>query len=206
MNPMTTLPAMRRRPQPVPIDTHAVDDLRFIRQTMERAAGLTAFPGWGQVVVGLSALGAAALAMRTTNDTAWLGVWLVEFVLAVVIGSTAMALKARATGSLFGSGALRFFMWAFSIPIVAGGLLTVRLFLTGGHAALPGLWLLLYGAGIAAGGAFSVAAVRAMGLTFMVIGAVALFTPSVPRDLWMAAGFGIVHVVYGVWIARRHGG
>lgn len=203
---MTAIRAVRRRPRPVPIDTHAVEDLRFIRRTMERAAGLTAFPGWGQVAVGLSALGAALLATRTANDMAWLGVWLVEFVLAVAIGSAAMAIKARATGSLFGSGALRFFMWAFSIPLVAGGLLTVRLFLSGRHDTLPGVWLLLYGAGIAGGGAFSVAAVRAMGLTFMLLGAAALFVPGVPRDWWMAAGFGLVHVVYGVWIARRHGG
>jgi hypothetical protein len=203
---MTALPALRRRPRPVPIGSHAVEDLRFIRRTMERAAGVTAFPGWGQVVIGATALAAAPLAARAANDTAWLGIWLVEFVLAVALGSAAMAFKARAMGSLFANGGLRRFVWAFSLPIAAGGLLTLRLHLAAAHDALPGVWLLLYGTGIAAGGMFSVAAVRAMGGAFMLLGALALFAPAGGRDLWMAGGFGLLHVGFGVWIARRHGG
>ena len=173
---------------------------------MERASTLTAIPGWGQVGIGLSAMAAAGLGLRAANATAWLAIWLVEAVLAVAIGSIAMAFKWRAAGPLFQTGAWRRFALSFSLPIAAGVALTARLHQAGLHDLLPGVWMLLYGAGVAAGGAFSVAAVRVMGYSFMVLGAVALFAPWGPRDAWMAGGFGLLHVAFGVWIARRHGG
>jgi hypothetical protein len=207
METMTPQPAVRRRHRrPVPIGEHAVADLRFIRETMERAAGVTAFPGWGQVAIGVTALAAAPLAMRTVNPTAWLGVWLVESVLAMAIGAAAMAFKARNSGPLFANGAMRRFALAFALPLVAGAVLTARLHQLGAHDLLPGVWLLTYGVGITAGGAFSVAAVRAMGGAFMLAGSLALFAPAGHRDLWMAGGFGVLHIGFGLWIARRHGG
>ena len=204
---MSTQPAFERPSRRLtPIGEHAVDDLRFIRATMERAAGLTAIPGWGLVCIGATAVIAAALAMRTANDTAWLGTWLTESVLAIGLGTAAMAFKARASGPLFQTGSWRRFVLAFSLPLIAAAVLTVRLQGEATRHLLPGVWLLLYGVGIAAGGAFSVGAVRAMGGTFMVLGGIALFVPGVGRDLWMAAGFGVLHIGFGAWIARRHGG
>ena len=169
------MPTLRRRHRrPLPLQEHAVDDLRYIRQTMERTSALTAIPGWGQVAIGATALAAAGLAARAANPTAWLGVWLAEAVLAVAIGSTAMAIKSRAAGLLFQTAAWRRFALSFSLPIAAGMVLTARLHQAGWDDALPGVWMLLYGVGVAAGGAFSVATVRVMGYAFMLLGAAAL--------------------------------
>ena len=204
---MSPLPTLRRRHRPaVPLERHAVDDLRFIHDTMERAALLTAFPGWGVVVVGLTAIVTATLAARAPNPTAWVGTWLVEAVLAMAIGGASMAFKSRRAGPRFQNGAWRRFAVPFSLPIAAGALLTARLVPAGLTHGLPGMWMLLYGAGIAAGGAFSVAPVRVMGFAFMALGAAALFVPVGPADAWMAAGFGVLHLAFGGWIARRHGG
>src|SRR5256885_11494382 len=105
---MTALPTLRRRHRrPLPLGDHAVEDLRFIRQTMERASALTAIPGWGQVAIGVTALAAAGLAARAVNSTAWLGVWLAQAVLAVAIGSAPMALKSPAAGPVVPNGPMR---------------------------------------------------------------------------------------------------
>jgi hypothetical protein len=87
-----------------------------------------------------------------------------------------------------------------------GALLTIFLFRAGFIAAIPGMWLLLYGTAVVAGGAFSVRVVPLMGFCFMVIGTVALFSPPSWADALMGAGFGGLHVGFGIWIARRHGG
>src|SRR5882724_6129056 len=135
---MSPLPTLRRRHRrAVPLERHAVDDLRFIRETMERAASLTAFPGLGLMAVGLTAMGTAVLAARAPNPTAWVGTWLVEAVLAIAIGSAAMAFKSRRAGPPFQHGAWRRFAVPFSLPLAAGALLTVRLVPAGLTHGLP---------------------------------------------------------------------
>jgi hypothetical protein len=195
----------RSRNAPAPRD-HAIENLRFIRETMERSASFTGVPGWGGVAMGVTALVAAALAVRQPTVEAWLTTWLMEAALAIVIGAWAVSVKARAVNLPLLSGAVRKFVLSLSPPFVAGILLTSALYRTGHTALLPGLWLLLYGAGVVTGGAFSVRIVPVMGVCFMAVGAVALFSPSSWGDLWLAAGFGGLQILFGIIIARRYGG
>jgi hypothetical protein len=199
-------PLLSPQRQPIPIDARAADHLRYIRETMERAAEFTAVPGWGGVAMGITALAAAFVASRQTTPRAWLAVWLVEAFVAVAIASPAAATKAHRANSALFSGPGRKFVLSFAPAIVAGGLLTYALYHAGAYAALPGLWLLLYGTAIVTGGAFSVRVVPVMGLCLMILGAAALFSPAPWGDSFMAAGFGIVQLSFGWWIARHYGG
>jgi hypothetical protein len=199
-------PLRSARNEPIPIDARAVDHLRYIRETMERAAEFTAVPGWGGVAMGVTALAASWLAHRQATPRAWLAVWLAEAFVAVAIAASAAATKAHRANSALFSGPGRKFVLSFAPPIIVGGLLTIALFGAGTLAALPGAWLLLYGTAIVTGGAFSVRIVPLMGLCIMIFGAAALFSPARWGDAWMAAGFGAVQIVFGAWIARRFGG
>src|SRR5216110_3945110 len=191
---------------PIPIDARAADHLRYIRETMERAAEFTAVPGWGGVAMGVTALMAALAASRQTVARAWLAVWLIEAFVAVAIAAPAAATKAHRANSALFSGPGRKFLLSFSPPIVVGALLTYTLFQAEALTALPGVWLLLYGTAIVTGGAFSVRVVPVMGLCLMLLGAAALFAPPVWGDPFMAAGFGVVQIGFGWWIARHFGG
>lgn len=196
--------AVRR--EPIPIDARAADHLRYIRETMESAAEFTAVPGWGGVAMGLTALAAAVLASRQPTPRGAAVIWLAEAFVAVAIAAPAAATKARrANASLFRGPGRKFFL-SFAPPIVVGGLLTLALFPLEAVSALPGIWLLLYGTAIVTGGAFSVRAVPIMGLCLMALGAMALFAPASWGNLFMAAGFGLVQIGFGVWIALRYGG
>lgn len=198
-------PLRSSKREPIPIDARAADHLRYIRETMERAAEFTAVPGWGGVAMGLTAIAAAFFAARQRSPQAWLGIWLIEAFVAVAIAAPAAATKAhRANASLL-SGPGRKFLLSFAPPIIVGGLLTLALFRSGEFAQLPGIWLLLYGTAIVTGGAFSVRVVPVMGLCLMALGSAALFSPAWGNIL-MALGFGVVQMAFGVWIARNHGG
>jgi hypothetical protein len=194
------------RAEPVSLQTHAMDNLRFIRETMERAGSFTAVPGWGGVAMGASALTAAAVAGLQPTIERWLITWLLEAAFAMALAVLAIKRKASAAkGPLFSAPARRFVL-SFAPPFVVGGLLTAVLYRTGLPEAIPGTWLLLYGTGVVTGGAFSVRVVPVMGLCFMALGAVALFCPFAWGTAFLAAGFGGLHLAFGIVIARRYGG
>lgn len=183
-----------------------MDDLRFIRQTMARAGSFTAIPGWGGVTVGVLALGAALLSAGPTTPGTWLSIWLATAVLASIIGATTLVLKARRARLALSSGPGREFLLSFLPTVSAAMALTVALYVRGAVDLLPGLWLLCYGAAIVAAGKFSVRIIPTMGIGFMLLGALALATPAAWAEAWLAAGFGGLHISFGIVIARRHGG
>ena len=191
---------------PQPLRDRAVENIRYIRDAMERAGSFTAVPGWGMVAMGVTALGATWLAQRQARDAAWLAVWLGEAALAMAIGGLALVRKARVAKDPLLSGPGRRFWLSFLPPLVVGGLLTVALHRTAQFPLLPGAWLLLYGTAVVTAGAFSVRVVPMMGLCFMALGTAALFTPTPWWPWLLAAGFGGLHIGFGAVIVRRHGG
>jgi hypothetical protein len=200
-------------PRPTPqeagaptLHARAMDNLSFIRSTMERATAFTAVPGWGGVAMGITALAAAALARTRASETEWLLVWLGASALALTIGGWSMAVKARRAGTSVFSYSGRRFVLSYVPPLAVGGLLTLVLVRADLYSALPGTWLLLYGTGVVTGGAFSVRVVPIMGLCFMALGALALLAPPGWGDWLMALGFGGLHLIFGLIIARRYGG
>lgn len=199
-------PLPPRPPEPVALHDRAMDNLRFIRQTMERAGSFTAVSGWGEVAIGLTALAAAALAEAQREAAAWLLVWSVEALLALTIGTWTVARKARAARMPLLSGPGRKVALSLAPALVAGAILTAELYSMGLTQPLPGLWLLLFGAGTVAAGAYSVPIVPVMGFSFMTLGGVALLAPAAWGNALMALGFGGLHLVFGTLIARRYGG
>jgi hypothetical protein len=183
-----------------------MDNLRFIRETMESAASFTAVSGWGEIAIGLTALGAALLATQIIDLKAWLAIWMSEAFLSVSIAGGAMIRKARAARMPMLSGPGRKFALSFLPPLAVGAILTAVLYRAGLIGALPGTWLLLYGTGVVTGGTYSVKIVPVMGLCFMMLGGAALFCPAALGNLFMAIGFGGLHIVFGIIIARRYGG
>jgi hypothetical protein len=183
-----------------------MDNLRFIRDTMEAAGAFTAVSGWGMVAVGIIATIAASIAAAQPTALQSISVWLVAAVLAPAVNLWAIVRKARRAKMPLWSGPGRKFVLSFSPPLVVGALLTIALYRAGLAVIIPGMWLLLYGTAVVAGGAFSVKIVPVMGFFFMLAGTIAIFTPPSWNDWIMAAAFGGLHIAFGIPIARRHGG
>jgi len=191
---------------PIGLHDQAMDNLRFIRDTMENAGSFTAVPGVGGMIVGATAFFAAFAAHLSSGPRAWLAVWIGEAFLALALGIGFSARKARLAGSALLSRPFHRFVFAMAPPILAGAVITIMLESAGVVRFLPAVWLLLYGAGVACAGAFSVRVVPVMGLSFLALGAVAAVTPPVWSDGLLAIGFGGLHVLFGWIIARRYGG
>ncbi|MBC7672957.1 MAG: hypothetical protein H7247_11105 [Polaromonas sp.] len=191
---------------PPEMQARAMDNLRFIRQTMEAAATFTAVSGWGTVLIGVTAMGAAVLSSATHSPTRWVFIWLCEGCLSMGISVYTMARKAHAANLPLWSEPARKILFSFAPPMLVGALLTLLFFERGLLALLPGVWMLLYGVAVIAAGTFSVRIVPVMGIAFMIVGVVALFAPPSWATTCMAVGFGVLHIFFGTLIARRHGG
>ena len=187
----------------VAVSDRAADNLRFIRETMERATAFTAVPGWGGMVMGGSALAAAIVAAAQISDVAWLRIWMIELAVALLAGSAFMAFKARRTRTSLFTGPARRFALAFAPPVAAGGLLTWVLASRSLYDLLPAVWLMLYGSGVIAAGIASVRIIPIMGGLFFALGIVALFGAG---DWMLGLGFGVLHIIFGGIIAWRYGG
>jgi hypothetical protein len=193
------------RPEPVELHEHAMDNLRYIRQTLERAGSFTAVPGKGGVLIGLVALAAERLAARQASAGKWIAMWVLAALVAMAIGIVGAALKSRRFQMPLFSGPGRKFIAGFTPAILAGTVLTLVFYRAGVSGFLPGVWLLLYGAAVLSGGWASVRVVPMMGACFMFVGTLALLVPGYNDEL-LAAGFGGLHVVFGTVIAVKYGG
>lgn len=182
-----------------------MDNLQFIRRTMERSASFTAVSGKAGMAMGLVAVTAAWFA-HDAPPGRWGLIWLGAAALAFVVAVVGMAVKARRRKESLVRGPGRKFVLGMLPALVVGALLTAALYRAGQTEILPGLWLLLYGTGVLAAGAFSVRIVPLMGAAFLTVGAAALFSPAGWGDLYMAVGFGGLHVISGLIITGRHGG
>jgi len=192
--------------EPPALHDRAMVNLRYIRETMERATAFTGISGWGEIAIGVTALLASAIAGLQSTFNAWLAVWIAEGLISLLIAGWSMDRKARAIEMPLGSGPGRKAVFSLTPPLIAGGLLTIVLVQAGLNNAIPGVWLLLYGTGVITGGMYSVKVVPIMGLCLMALGALALFSPPAFANWFMAAGFGGLHLVFGAIIVRKYGG
>jgi hypothetical protein len=183
-----------------------MDNLRYIRETIERAGSFTAVPGIGGMFMGSAALAAGWMASHQGTVGGWLAVWLAAAVVALAIGVTSSAIKSHRAKLPLLCGPGRKFIAGFAPAMAAGALLTGILFRAGQIEILPGMWMLLYGAGVVSGGGASVRIVPLMGACFMAAGAAALVLPGIPRDIELAFGFGGLHLIFGCLIAVKYGG
>lgn len=200
------IPIRPNRSDPPEMQARAMDNLRYIRGMMEQAATFTAVSGWGQIVIGITAIVAALVSARQSLPWARVATWVAEAGVAAGISVASMALKSHAANVPLVSGPLRKLVLSFSPAMLAGAVLTAVFVAQGRYDLLAGSWMLLYGAAVVSAGTYSVRSVPVMGAAFMACGSVALVAPASWTTPLMIASFGVLHIAFGVWIARRHGG
>src|SRR2546423_10361371 len=101
------VPIHHRPSNPPEMQARPMDNRRFIRETMEAAGTFTAVSGWGQVVIGVTAVFAALLASRQPMPSDWVLVWAAEAILALLISVWFMYHKAKSASLPLLSGSAR---------------------------------------------------------------------------------------------------
>jgi hypothetical protein len=204
--------------EPPALSDRAIDNLRFIREAMERAGTFTAISGSGISATGVIALVAYGVSGNDLNHPRWFSTWLAAAVLAFLTSFGSTYRKAQRTQVAIQGSLLRKLALAFLPALITGAVVTAIALRAGWFVAMPGVWLIMYGAAVMAGGALSTPVVPVMGASFMFLGVVALGAPVILAPAWteaaretllngiLAAGFGGLHLLFGTAIARKYGG
>ncbi len=191
----------------------AREDLSYIRRTLESAGHVSSVSGIATALIGLLALGAAAVnafAARAPWEggrlSDFLTVWGALLAVSAVVAVLGMAAKAKRTKQQLWTPVLFRALSIFAAPMALGGVLTLAVLRSGPTDLLPVIWLGAYGASLAAAGHLSVSPVRWMGIGFLLLAALAAVLPAPAGMMLLAAGFGGLHIVFGGIIAWRHNG
>ncbi len=195
----------------------ARENLRVIRQTMERSTKYSTLSGLSGVLIGLSAIAGVFATSRVLHarydahqplSSAYpeLGLlWLIELALAVAIEFGCNKRRAKSIGKRVASP-LGAHIIVAALPAFVAALALTAFFALHGLAALVwGIWMLTYGLAICAVGLFSVRPVSYLGAAFVLAGAVTLLLPTQLQLFMMGLTFGGFHIVYGVLMGRKHG-
>lgn len=191
---------------PENIGERTIDNVRFIREMMERSASFTAVPGYGGILMGVTAVAAAFIANSQVYIRDSLLVWLSEAFLAFAIGALAMFQKSKIGGQSLLSAPARKFAMSFVPPLIAGVAIVLGVWKYGDFNSMPAICMLTYGAAVVCGGAFSARVVPVMGWCFIALGIIAFALPSNYGNLMMGLSFGGLHIIFGGIIARQYGG
>ncbi|HEX3100616.1 MAG TPA: hypothetical protein VHQ01_02430 [Pyrinomonadaceae bacterium] len=192
--------------EPIHLGDRAIDNLKFIRETMERSTHFTAVPGYGGILMGVTAVATAFIANAQATFRDSLVAWLIEAFLAFAIGLLAMWQKSKIGGQSLLSVPARKFAMSFAPPLIAGVATVLGVWRYGDYFAMPAICMLSYGAAVVCGGAFSARVVPVMGWCFVVLGVATFLLPANYGNTMMGVSFGGLHIIFGAIIARKYGG
>jgi hypothetical protein len=189
----------------VRLDSHAAATLRYIRSSMEGAV-LLALPGSAGIVLGSIALAAAGLCLAPDLHKYWLGIWLSAALLGAVLGSVLIVRESSLRELRLLDTPLRKFALSLSPSLGAGLVMTAVHWYAGNPHAIPGTWLLLYGCALLTASTVTTRIIALLGGLFVLFGLATLLLADRWHIYMLGAGFGGLHILFGVLIGRMgHG-
>jgi len=198
-----------RTDAPVPIDSRALGTLTYIRASIESSSSL-AVPGMAGIVMGSIGLLAAALASIPAFAARWLEIWLLAAVAALLLGGALMARQAAQHGQTRYLGPARRFLLCLCPALLAGAALTSVMWQAGTTQLIPGTWLMLYGCAVLSASTVTAAVtmrlIATMGALFVLLGLLAFQLPLTSNALVLGAGFGVLHILFGILMGRASRG
>ena len=186
----------------VALESHALGTLQYIRASIE-AASQFAVPGSAGVAMGAVGVLAAVLCAQPAFAPHWFRIWLVAAAAAFLGGSALMAHQSLRSGTALFRGPVRKFLMCLCPALAVGVILTVQLWLSASPRMIPAVWLLMYGCGVLAASTMTVRPVALMGALFLALGVAALELPFARQNLLLGAGFGGLHIIFGLAISAR---
>ena len=167
---------------------------------------MLAVPGSAGIVLGAIGLVAAALCTVPGLHDYWLGIWLGAALIGAVVGSILIVRESSLRDLRLAGTPLHKFALCLAPAIGAGLVMTAVHWYGGNVHAIPGTWLLLYGCALVAASAGTTRVIATLGALFILFGLAALLLADDFQVLMLGAGFGGLHLIFGLLIRRMSHG
>ncbi|HZX58928.1 MAG TPA: hypothetical protein VFE54_09385 [Mucilaginibacter sp.] len=194
-----------------------LDTLHDIKQMMERSSRFISLSGLSGIGAGICALGGAFFTYRmiaaekakgmdykriiefeTGNDISQrlLLIGAVTFCAAFMVAFAFTYMRSVKTGASVWSTTSRRLLWNTLIPLVIGGIVTIRLIQWGLGGLIAPTCLLFYGLALINGSKYTLSEIRWLGFSQLALGVINLWMTGYGLMFW-AFGFGVLHIIYG---------
>lgn len=195
-------------------------DIVEIRSMMERSSKFLSLAGWAGIMAGIYALLGVYLAydflgftpekittpgsenlFSNVSEITFLG--LIILILSLGTAVVLSARKARKKREKIWNPTARRLVINMAIPLFSGGILIVIMILHDLLSLIAPLSLLFYGLALFNAGRYTYDEVRVMGLVQIVLGLLSSWFVEWGLFLW-AIGFGLVHIIYGIYLHYKY--
>lgn len=191
-------------------------DLSEIRSMMERSSKFVWLSGWAGIIAGFYALTGAYIAYSVfdfnpdaivyTPSSGILNVVLLAVVICVLAAATATLLsynRAKHRGEKLWNATSRRLLMNMAVPFFTGGILILILIAKGLMGWIAPFSLIFYGLALYNASKYTYGEVRIFGIVQIILGLISAYFVEYGLLIW-AAGFGIVHIIYGIYIHFKY--
>lgn len=204
----------------------ALNTLLEIKELMERSSRFRSISGWSIAIVGLlaSVVSAGAwLLLLPHEPSAWLpkgvggmlinspyrtlialGVALLLLVVSFAVVCLGSYRIMRKQGDNSFATAVRRPLFHFAVPMVVGGLLCLAMLMQGHYGLTSTFMLVFYGLALLNASHYTSRAIALLGYCELVLGVVDCFVVSHAILFWFL-GFGLMHIVFGIYFIVNRG-
>lgn len=198
-----------------------IQDIAEIRSMMERSSKFLSLSGWAGIMAGIYALSGALAAYKlydfnpttigsnSNTDESYptlFNIVLIAMSILILALFTAIYVSYREANKrdekLWNATSKRL-LTNMAAPLIVGGLLILMLISKGMIGFIAPFSLIFYGLALFSGGNFTYGEVRIMGLVQLVLGLISAYWIEYGLILW-ALGFGVVHIIYGIYMHYRY--
>ena len=191
-----------------------IRDIAEMRSMMERSSKFLSLSGLAGIMAGIYALAGAFIVYKVFDfhpDQADLSGGLVEviltaFIVLVLAIGTAIILSYRNANKRrekFWDPTARRVLINLGVPLLSGGLLIIILISKGMIGLAAPFTLIFYGLALYNAGKFTYEEMKSLGLIQIALGLISSYFVEYSLIFW-AIGFGVFHIIYGIYIHYRH--
>ena len=199
-----------------------IDDLKDIKDLMNRSSKFISLSGWSGIVIGIIAIIAAYLGSKIVGAKGFLlknnnydpqlifdlrvelfSIVAATLIISLIVGIIFTVNKSKRLGEKIWTKQSQILLTNLAIPLVVGGIVCLLFYLKAEYGVIAPLTLIFYGLALINASKYTLGEIRSLGILNCILGIIGLYFIGYGLLLW-AIGFGVLHIIYGVMMKIKH--